>query len=54
MIGLVKKELVGIIDVDEITKVYRPVPIVVEVPKVIEKLVDNIVRVPEKYNISEY
>ena len=54
LIGMIRAELMDIVDVDDILKVYRPVARVVEVPKVVEKVVDNIVRVPEKYNVSEY
>jgi hypothetical protein len=42
-----------VVDVDDILKVYRPVPKIVEVPKIIEKVVDNIVRIPEKYTTNQ-
>lgn len=42
-----------VVDVDDILKVYRSVPRIVEVPKVVEKVVDNIVRVPEKFTLNQ-
>lgn len=41
-----------VVDVDDILKVYRTVPKIVEVQKVVEKVVDNIVRVPEKFMLN--
>lgn len=37
----------GVVDVDDILKVFRVVPKIVEVEKVIEKVVDRIVEVPQ-------
>jgi hypothetical protein len=37
------------VDIDSILALFRSVPRVVEVPKYIEKVVDNIVTIPEKY-----
>ena len=53
VIGMIRAEIMDIVDVDDILKVYRAVPKIVEVPKVVEKVVDNIVRVPEKYTLNQ-
>ena len=50
---MIRTEIMDLVDVDDILKVYRPVPKIVEVPKIIEKIVDNIVRVPEKYVLNQ-
>lgn len=53
VIGMIRTEIMDVVDVDDILKVYRPVPKIVEVPKIIEKVVDNIVRIPEKYTTNQ-
>jgi hypothetical protein len=53
VIGMIRTEIMDIVDVDDILKVYRAVPKIVEVPRIIEKVVDNIVRVPEKYTLNQ-
>lgn len=53
VIGMIRAEIMDLVDVDDILKVYRAVPKIVEVPKFIEKVVDNIVRVPEKYTLNQ-
>jgi hypothetical protein len=50
---MIRAEIMDLVDVDDILKVYRAVPKIVEVPKIIEKVVDNIVRVPEKYVLNQ-
>lgn len=52
VIGMINAEIMGIVEVDDILRVFRSVPKVVEVPMVVEKVVDNIVRIPEKYTLS--
>ena len=37
----------GVVDVDDILKVFRVVPKIVEVEKIVEKVVDRIVEVPQ-------
>ena len=37
----------AIIDVDDILKIFRSVPKTVEVEKVIEKIVDRVIEVPQ-------
>ena len=43
VIGLIKEEIMDVVDVDDILKVYRTVPKIVEVEKVVEKVVEKIV-----------
>ena len=44
---MIKAELLDVFDIDDFLKVYRPVPRVVEVPKIIEKIVERIVEIPK-------
>ena len=44
---MINQEIMGIVDVDDILKVFRVVPKIVEVEKIIEKIVDRIVEVPQ-------
>lgn len=37
----------GVVDVDDILKVFRVVPKIVEVEKIVEKVVDRLVEVPQ-------
>lgn len=37
----------GVVNVDDILKVFRVVPKIVEVEKIVEKVVDRIVEVPQ-------
>ena len=37
----------GVVDVDDILKVFRVVPKIVEVEKIVEKIVDRIVEIPK-------
>lgn len=37
----------GVVDVDDILKVFRVVPKIVEVDKIIEKVVEKVVEVPQ-------
>lgn len=53
VIGMIRNEIMDVVNVDDILRVYRSAPKVVEVEKVVEKVVDNIVRVPEKYALNQ-
>lgn len=53
VIGMIQSEIMDFVNVDDILKVYRTVPKVVEVPKIIEKVVDNVVRVPQKIELNQ-
>lgn len=39
IIGMIKEEIIDVVEVDDILKVYRTVPKIVEVEKVVEKIV---------------
>ena len=45
--GMIKKELIGIVEIDDIVKIFRSVPKIVEVEKVVEKIVERVVEVPK-------
>jgi len=47
IIGMINQEIMGVVDVDDVLKVFRVVPKIVEVEKIVEKIVDRIVEVPE-------
>ena len=47
VIGMINAEIMGVIDVDDILKVFRVVPKIVEVEKVVEKIVDRVIEVPQ-------
>lgn len=44
---MINQEIMGVVNVDDILKVFRVVPKIVEVEKIVEKIVDRIVEVPE-------
>ena len=41
------------VDLEAILALFRPVPRVVEVPKLVEKVVDNIVTIPERFVLNQ-
>ena len=43
IIGMINQEIMGVVDVDDILKVFRVVPKIVEVEKIVEKVVDRLV-----------
>ena len=40
---MINQEIMGVVDVDDILKGFRVVPKIVEVEKIVEKIVDRIV-----------
>ncbi len=46
VVGMIRAEIMGVVDVDDILKVFRPVPKIVEVEKIVEKIVEKRVEVP--------
>ena len=46
VIGMIRQEIMDVVDIDDILKIYRVVPKIVEVEKVIERIVERIVEVP--------
>jgi hypothetical protein len=47
VIGMINQEIMDIVNVDDILKVFRVVHKIVEVEKIVEKIVDRIVEVPQ-------
>lgn len=47
VIGMINQEIMGVVDVDDILKVFRVVPKIVEVEKIVEKVVERVVEVPQ-------
>ncbi len=47
VIGMINQEIMGVVDVDDILKVFRVVPKIVEVEKIVEKVVEKVVEVPQ-------
>ena len=47
IIAMINQEIMGVVDVDDILKVFRVVPKIVEVEKIIEKIVERYVEVPQ-------
>ena len=52
IINMIRQEIVDVIDVDDILRVYRVVPKIVEVEKVVEQVVERIVPVPHYVTVS--
>ena len=40
-----------LVDLDDILSVFRPLPRIIEVPKVIEKVVESIVPIPHRFEL---
>ncbi len=47
VIGMINKEIMDVVNIDDILKVFRVVPKIVEVEKIVEKIIDRIVEVPQ-------
>jgi hypothetical protein len=47
VIGMINQEIMGVVNVDDILKVFRVVPKIVEVEKIVEKIVERVVEVPQ-------
>lgn len=47
VIGMINQEIMGVVDVDDILKVFRVVPKIVEVEKIVEKIVERVIEVPQ-------
>ena len=53
VVGMINAEIMGVVDVDDILKVFRVVPKIVEVEKVVEKIVERVVEVPQVVAIEK-
>ena len=43
----------GVVDVDDILKVFRTVPKIVEVDKIIQKVIEKVVEVPQVVTVEK-
>ena len=43
VVGMINQEIMGVVDVDDILKIFRIVPKIVEVEKIVEKIVERVV-----------
>ena len=48
---MVRSEVMDLVDLDDILAVFRPLPKIVEVPKVVEKVVESIVPIPHRFEL---
>ena len=44
---MIKAEIMDVVNVDDILKVFRVVPKIVEVEKIVEKIVDRVIEIPQ-------
>lgn len=51
---MINQEILGIVDVDDILKVFRVVPKIVEVEKIVEKIVERVIEVPQVVAIERF
>lgn len=54
VVGMINQEILGVVNVDDILKVFRVVPKIVEVEKIVEKVVDRLVEVPKVIPVEKY
>jgi hypothetical protein len=47
LLAMINQEIMGVIDIDDVLKVFRVVPKIVEVVKIVEKVVERLVEVPQ-------
>lgn len=47
ILAMINQEIMGVVDVDDILKVFRVAPKMVEVEKLVEKVVEKVVEVPQ-------
>jgi hypothetical protein len=52
VISMINQEIMGVVDVDDILKVFRVVPKIVEVERIVEKIVDRVVEVPQVVSVE--
>lgn len=50
---MINQEIMGVIDVDDVLKIFRIVPKIVEVEKIVEKVVERMVEVPQVIPIEK-
>ena len=52
VIGMIRQQIMDVVDVDDILRVYRVVPKIVEVQKIVEQTVEKLVPVPHFVTIE--
>jgi hypothetical protein len=52
VVGMIKAEIMNVVNVDDILKVFRVVPKIVEVEKIVEKIVERVVEVPKVITVE--
>lgn len=50
---MINQEIMGVVDVDDILKVFKVVPKIVEVERIVEKIVDRVVEVPQVVSVEK-
>lgn len=50
---MIKSEIMDVVNVDDILKVFRVTPKIVEVEKLVEKVVERIVEVPKVVTVDK-
>ena len=53
IMSMIKQEIMGVVDVDDILKVFKVVPKIVEVEKIVEKVVEKLVEVPRIITVDK-
>lgn len=53
LIGMIREEIMGVVNVSDILKVFRVVPKIVEVEKIVEKIVERVIEVPQVVPIEK-
>lgn len=47
VLGMIRAEIMDVVNVDDILKVFRVVPKIVEVEKIVEKIVERVIEIPQ-------
>lgn len=50
---MIRSEIMDVVNVDDILKVFRVAPKIVEVEKIVEKVVDRVVEVPKVITVEK-
>jgi hypothetical protein len=53
VVGMIKAEIMDMVSVDDILKVFRVTPKIVEVEKIIEKIVERVIEVPKVVTVEK-
>jgi hypothetical protein len=54
VIGMINQEVMGVVSVDDILKVFRPAPKIHEVERIVERIVERVVEVPQVVPVERY